>query len=47
MLLILLVLNGLFLPLGCLPMLLAFNTVNPMALAFIVGFTVENQTAEK
>lgn len=41
----LLILNGLLLPLTCVPALVLFNAVNPMQLAFITGFTVENRTA--
>jgi hypothetical protein len=43
---VLLILNGLLLPLGCIPVLFLFNAVNPMQLTFITEFTVENRTAE-
>jgi hypothetical protein len=43
---ILLILNGLFLPLSCFPLIFLFNAVNPMQLAFITDFTVENRTAK-
>jgi hypothetical protein len=43
---VLLILNGLLLPLCCVPVLFLINAVNPMQLAFITGFTVENRTAE-
>lgn len=42
-LLALLILNGVFLPLTCIPVLFLSNTINPMALAFITRFTVENR----
>jgi hypothetical protein len=44
LLFVLLVLNGLLLPLTCVPALFLFNAVNPMQLTFITGFTVENRT---
>jgi hypothetical protein len=40
----LLVLNGVLLPLSCIPALLLFNSVNTMELAFITAFTVENRS---
>src|SRR5690348_3526721 len=43
-LLVLLILNGLLLPLSCIPVLLLFNAVNPMQLMFVTGFTVQNRT---
>lgn len=44
---ILLILNGLFLPLSCFPLIFLFNTINPMQLAFITDFTVENRTGRE
>jgi hypothetical protein len=41
-----LILNGLLLPLSCVPALFLFNAVNPMQLTFIAGFTVENRTGD-
>ncbi len=40
----LLILNGLLLPLACVPVVFVVNMVNPMQFVFIVEFTVENRT---
>lgn len=45
LLFVLLILNGLLLPLTCVPVLFLLGAVNPMQLAFITEFTVENRTA--
>lgn len=41
-----LVITGFLLPTSCIPCVFACNTVNPMALLFLVTFTVENQSGE-
>lgn len=42
---ILLILNGMLLPLSCVPVLFLLNVVNPMQMVFVTAFTVENRTA--
>jgi len=44
--LILLVINLLALPLGCVPAMFLMNSFNPMQLAFVTDFSVENRTGE-
>jgi len=45
-LLLLLLLNGLLLPVSALALLLVVNMFNPLAVAFVTGFTIENRTSE-
>lgn len=45
-LLLLIVITCVFMPLSCMPVVFVLNTVNPMQLAFITDFTVENQSGE-
>ncbi|HNT36470.1 MAG TPA: hypothetical protein PKH07_15895, partial [bacterium] len=45
-LLVLIVVTCFFMPLVFVPILFLFNSVNPMQLAFITDFTVENRSGE-
>lgn len=46
LLLTLLILNGILLPLGCVPMLLIVNMVNPMVTAFVTDIHVTNRSSQ-